>query len=220
MDLFSEASREASPTTMCFGQDAYLLHGGALLLADQLLAEVNHVKLVAPLRHMTTKMGFAMSAKMTNCGTLGWVSDRKGYRYSKIDPLTLEPWPAMPAVFVALATLAAQSVGFAHFLPDACLINAYQIGASMGLHQDIDETDFTQPIVSVSLGLPATFLFGGESRTDKPIKIPLNHGDIVVWGGESRRHYHGIMPIKRPKNNTFSGTLSEHRINLTFRKAD
>jgi DNA oxidative demethylase len=218
MDLFTETAA-ITPNPVAFATDAYLLQGGALLLADQLIAEVELIAREAPLRHMTTKMGFAMSAKMTNCGALGWVSDRKGYRYSEVDPLTLKPWPAMPAVFVALATLAAKRVGFSHFAPDACLINAYQMGASMGLHQDIDEEDFSQPIVSVSLGLAATFLFGGFNRTDKPIKLGLNHGDIVVWGGESRRRFHGIMPIKQPKLGEVNHTLHDRRINLTFRKA-
>lgn len=202
-----------------FAEDAYYLVGGASVIAAQLLASVEEVVRDAPLRHMTTKMGFNMSAKMTNCGTLGWVSDRKGYRYSAIDPLTSTPWPTMPALFARLATQAAQRVGFNNFQPDACLINQYKVGASMGLHQDIDEQDFSQPIVSVSLGLPATFLFGGHARTDKTLKIALAHGDMIVWGGKSRKHFHGIMPIKKQDSSLFDDTLGEFRVNLTFRKA-
>ena len=202
-----------------FAVDAYHLVGGASLIATQLFANVEEMVRQAPMRYMTTKMGFNMSAKMTNCGALGWVSDRKGYRYSAIDPLTSRPWPAMPALFASLATQVAQHVGFNNFHPDACLINQYKVGASMGLHQDIDEKDFSQPIVSVSLGLPATFLFGGQARTDKPIKIALTHGDIIVWGGKSRKHFHGIMPIKKQGLSLFDDTLGEFRVNLTFRKA-
>lgn len=202
-----------------FAEDAYHLVGGASVIAMQLLATLEEVVRDAPLRHMMTKMGFNMSAKMTNCGELGWISDRKGYRYSAIDPITSIPWPAMPTLFARLATQAAQHVGFHNFQPDACLINQYKVGASMGLHQDIDEQDFSQPIVSVSLGLPATFLFGGQVRTDKTLKIALTHGDMIVWGGKSRKHFHGIMPIKKPDLSLFNDTLGEFRVNLTFRKA-
>lgn len=195
--------------------DAFLLKGFALAEEAQLWVDLQKVIQAAPFRHMVTPGGFTMSVAITNCGDLGWVSDRKGYRYTQHDPLNGKPWPAMPASFQALAKAAAGEAGFKDFVPDACLINRYQIGAKMGMHQDKDEQDFNQPIVSVSLGLPATFQFGGLARSDKSINIPLQHGDVVVWGGEARLRYHGVLPLK-------SGVhpqLGEQRINLTFRKA-
>lgn len=188
-----------------------------------ILQDLANVIAQAPLRHMMTPMGFAMSAAMTNCGELGWVSGRKGYRYDAIDPNTSQPWPAMPESFMTLAKQAAADVGFKGFVPDACLINQYKIGASMGLHQDKNEMDFNQPIVSVSLGLSAVFLFGGLQRSDKPLKVPLQHGDVIVWGGETRLNFHGILPVKanqhRILNTSLDSDLSQHRVNLTFRKA-
>ena len=156
-----------------------------------------------------------MSVAMTNCGKLGWVSDKKGYRYDALDPSTGAPWQAMPMSFLQLAKNAAAEAGYANFVPDACLINQYEIGARMSLHQDKDEQDFSQPIVSVSLGCAATFLFGGLKRSDKPRKILLQHGDIVVWGGKSRLNYHGIMPLRTNNHEA----LGAYRFNLTFRKA-
>jgi DNA oxidative demethylase len=194
-------------------EKAFLLKGFANDV--QILADLQAIISAAPLRHMMTPMGFAMSAAMTNCGELGWISDKKGYRYDALNPSTGTPWPPVPASFLVLAQAAATECGFADFIPDACLINQYKIGASMGLHQDKNELDFTQPIVSVSLGIPATFLFGGLKRSDKTQKIPLNHGDIVVWGGEARLKFHGIMPLRA---NIHKG-LGAYRYNLTFRKA-
>jgi alkylated DNA repair protein (DNA oxidative demethylase) len=156
-----------------------------------------------------------MSVRTTSCGVLGWVSDTRGYRYETIDPLSGAPWPAMPVVFSALAAAAAAEAGFPDFQPDACLINCYEAGAKMGLHQDKDERDFTQPIVSVSLGIGAVFLFGGLKRSDRAFRIALNHGDGVVWGGEDRLRFHGGQPVKPAVHRRLGG----RRINLTFRKA-
>jgi alkylated DNA repair protein (DNA oxidative demethylase) len=180
-----------------------------------LLADLDSIVMHAPFRHMVTPSGFAMSVAMTNCGELGWVTDRKGYRYDAIDPLTQMPWPPMPDSFVTLSRTAALVAGYADFIPDACLINRYQTGARMGLHQDKNERDFTQPIVSVSLGVPAIFQFGGFKRTDKALNFPLYHGDVVVWGGEARLRYHGVLRLKANIHPALGGV----RINLTFRKA-
>lgn len=210
---------EPSPTeqprreTLCEG--ATVLHGFAPAHESAILHALDDVLRAAPLRHMTTPGGLRMSVAMSNCGTLGWVSDRRGYRYSPHDPESGKPWPAMPRVFATLARQAAAQAGFADFAPDACLVNRYEPGAKLSLHQDRDERDFSQPIVSVSLGLPATFLFGGPHRSDKQLRIPLMHGDVVVWGGPSRMRYHGVLPL-RDGMHPLLGTC---RINLTFRKA-
>lgn len=180
-----------------------------------LLADVERVLVTAPLRHMMTPSGFAMSVAMSNCGALGWVTDRHGYRYDAVDPLTQQPWPTIPASFAALSQQAAALAGYPDFIADACLINRYQVGARMGLHQDKNEQDFNQPIVSVSLGLTATFQFGGLKRSDKVLSLPLYHGDVVVWGGAARLRYHGVLPLKAGMH----PALGESRINLTFRKA-
>ena len=156
-----------------------------------------------------------MSVAMTNCGSLGWVSDRRGYRYDARDPLSGRPWPAMPAAFLEMAKTAARAGGFPAFEPDACLINRYEPGARLTLHQDKDESDFRAPIVSVSLGLPATFLFGGDSRKDKQRRVPLQHGDVVVWGGAARLHHHGVLALK----DGVHALLGSMRLNLTFRRA-
>jgi alkylated DNA repair protein (DNA oxidative demethylase) len=164
---------------------------------------------------MVTPGGFEMSVAMTNCGLAGWVTDRRGYRYDPNDPDSGKPWPPMPEVFLSLATEAAKEAGYPTFVPDACLINRYEPGARLSLHQDKNERDFDNPIVSVSLGLPAMFQFGGMKRTDTPRRIPLGHGDIVVWGGPSRLYYHGVLALREgdhPK-------VGRMRINLTFRKA-
>ena len=191
-----------------------VLRGFALPQAPALIDVVTEVSARAPFRHMTTPGGRAMSAAMTNCGELGWVTDAKGYRYVAEDPQSGAPWPAMPAVIRDLAVAAAAEAGFA-FAPDACLINRYLAGACMGLHSDADEPDDGAPIVSVSLGLPATFLFGGATRTAPTDKIALQHGDVVVWGGALRRAYHGIAPLKAGDH----PMLGAQRLNLTIRKA-
>ncbi|WP_347266743.1 DNA oxidative demethylase AlkB [Paracoccus sp. (in: a-proteobacteria)] len=173
---------------------ALILRGFAL--DPQLAAAIAGIAAAAPFRRMATPGGRLIGVEMTNCGALGWVSDRRGYRYTPRDPLTDRPWPGMPAAFARLAQDAAARAGFAGFQPDACLINRYHPGTGMGLHQDRDEADLTQPIVSVSLGLPATFRFGGAARGDGVAKYPLQHGDVVVWGGPSRLNWHGILPLR------------------------
>ncbi|MGE8320533.1 MAG: DNA oxidative demethylase AlkB [Comamonas sp.] len=197
------------------GPGAMVLCGFALPVVDELLAAVAGIEAAAPFRHMVTPGGFTMSVALTNCGALGWTTDRRGYRYSAIDPDSGRPWPAMPAAFARLASEAALAAGFAGFEPDACLVNRYQPGARLSLHQDKDERDYGAPIVSVSLGMPATFLFGGLARTDPTAKVPLAHGDVVVWGGADRLRYHGVAPLK----DTPHPLLGSRRINLTFRKA-
>lgn len=194
---------------------AVLLRGFAMDRAPAVWAEAAQVLTQAPLRHMVTPGGKAMSVAMTNCGTLGWVSDRRGYRYQPDDPVDGKAWPPMPAVFLALARDAASQAGFAAFTPDVCLINRYAPGTRLSLHQDRDETDLSAPIVSVSLGLPATFLFGGLARSERPRRFRLVHGDVVVWGGASRLAFHGVAPLADGQH----PLLGACRVNLTFRKA-
>jgi alkylated DNA repair protein (DNA oxidative demethylase) len=196
-------------------EGALLLRGFALPHASTLKADLDRIIAAAPLRHMMTPGGFRMSVAMTNCGCVGWVTDRKGYRYTAEDPDSDKPWPPMPKSFVELATGAASRAGYLDFQPDACLINRYEPGARMTLHQDKDEQDFNAPIVSVSMGLPAVFLFGGLSRKDRPRRLQLHSGDVVVWGGPSRLHYHGINPLK-DGDHPLTGRC---RFNLTFRRA-
>jgi DNA oxidative demethylase len=197
------------------GTGACMMKGLAGSDAAALWCQVQGVVAVAPLRHLITPGGFRMSVAMSNCGTLGWVSDRRGYRYETHDPQRGLPWPAMPLALKRLATDAAALAGYAGFEPDACLINRYHPGARMSLHQDKDEQDFTQPIVSVSLGLPAVFLFGGATRSDATQRVLLEHGDVLVWGGPTRLHFHGVMPLK-PGEHAMTGAC---RVNLTFRRA-
>ncbi len=194
---------------------AVLLRGEALPLEDAVLAALRQVCEAAPFRHMETPGGFVMSVAMTNCGAAGWVTDRTGYRYDPCDPDSKHPWPGMPAAFLKLATQAAASAGYADFAPDACLINRYVAGARLSLHQDRNERDFSAPIVSVSLGLPAVFQFGGLKRNDPVWRVTLHHGDVVVWGGPSRLRYHGVLPLKDGEH----PRLGRVRVNLTFRKA-
>jgi DNA oxidative demethylase len=194
---------------------AWLLRGFAAPDETALLAALQDVVAAASFRHMVTPGGFCMSVAMTNCGSLGWVSDRSGYRYDRVDPESGRRWPPMPASFLRLAQQAAAQAGFSDFVPDSCLINRYTPGARLSLHQDKDERDFDEPIVSVSLGIPAVFLFGGLKRTDKPARVPLTHGDVVVWGGPARLRYHGVMPLKAGHHPLVGG----QRINLTLRRA-
>jgi alkylated DNA repair protein (DNA oxidative demethylase) len=194
---------------------ATLLRGRALRLEMPLLAALDRITAEAPFRRMVTPGGFEMSVAMTNCGTVGWVTDRTGYRYDRRDPTRDAPWPAMPEIFATLARDAAADAGFADFLPDACLINFYEPGARLSLHQDKDEADYGHPVVSVSLGLPATFQFGGLKRNAPTTRIPLSHGDIIVWGGPARLAYHGVLTLKDGEH----PVLGRRRLNLTFRKA-
>jgi alkylated DNA repair protein (DNA oxidative demethylase) len=194
---------------------AVVLRGFATSYEHALVAALREVVAKAPFRHMVTPGGFRMSVAMTNCGSLGWVTDKTGYRYDATDPVTGKHWPQMPASFLRLAQEAAANAEFDQFVPDACLINRYEAGARLSLHQDKNERDFGAPIVSVSLGIPAVFLFGGLKRADKPVHVPLEHADVVVWGGPARLRYHAVMPLK-PGHHPL---LGEHRFNLTFRKA-
>lgn len=221
MDLFeNDLFENTDEKILHIAEGAMLLRRFALTNEVHLLNDLKSIIAKSPLRHMVTPGGFTMSVAMTNCGKLGWVSDKKGYRYDALNPSTGEPWQAMPMSFMQLATQAAAVAGFANFVPDACLINQYKPAARMSLHQDKDERDFTQPIVSVSLGCAATFLFGGLKRSDKPTKILLQHGDVVIWGGKSRLNYHGIMPLQATNIQTNGHeAFGACRFNLTFRKA-
>lgn len=212
MSLFDSITE---PAKEALAPGAVVLRGFVLRNEAAVLSALNGVVAKTPFRHMVTPGGFRMSVAMTNTGTLGWVSDRTGYRYDSIDPESGEKWPSMPAAFLDLARNAAMEAGFPDFVPDACLINRYEPGAKLSLHQDKDEQDFSKPIVSVSLGASAIFLFGGLKRADKTTRVSLSHGDVVVWGGPARLRYHGVAPLKQGYHPSF-GT---HRVNLTFRKA-
>ena len=192
-----------------------LLRGFAKPSEEELLAALREIVREAPFRRMFTPGGHQMSVAMTNCGNAGWVTDPGGYRYDGADPESGKPWPQMPVSFRELAVRAARDAGFADFTPDACLINRYVPGARMSLHQDKDEKDYAAPIVSVSLGLPAIFMFGGAKRSDKTQRYRLQHGDVVVWGGPSRLLFHGVAPLADGEH----PLLGRQRINLTFRKA-
>ena len=191
-----------------------LLRGFARSFEAELLPALRAIVKQAPFRHLITPGGHRMSVAMTNCGSVGWVSDETGYRYDAIDPESRQPWPAMPTVLRRLAADAASDAGFNGFEPEACVINRYVPGAKLSLHQDKDELDFAAPIVSVSLGLPAIFLFGGAKRADKPNRYRLEHGDVVVWGGPSRLFFHGVAPLADGEH----ALMGRQRINLTFRK--
>lgn len=213
-DLFGHAAPAAlRDEPLCEG--AVVLRGFALADQRDLLHAIDAIATQAPFRHLITPGGFRMSVGMTNAGPLGWVSDRRGYRYDPIDPDSGKPWPPLPDVFRNLATSAAAQAGFSGFVPDACLINRYVPGTRLTLHQDRNERDFEQPIVSVSLGISAVFLFGGMQRADRAMRVPLAHGDVVVWGGPARLRYHGVLPLK-PNHHE---ALGECRLNLTFRRA-
>jgi alkylated DNA repair protein (DNA oxidative demethylase) len=214
VDLFDSVS-ELRPSRQPLAEGAVLLRGLAARRECELVAALHDVVAEAPFRHMVTPGGHQMSVAMTNCGSLGWITDRTGYRYGQSDPETARPWPAMPLPFRELAGQAAAEAGFGGFSPDACLINRYRPGARMSLHQDRDERDLGAPIVSVSLGLPAIFLFGGLKRSDIPRRFRLEHGDVVVWGGPARLAFHGVAPLADGEHNL----NGRQRINLTFRKA-
>jgi DNA oxidative demethylase len=213
VDLF-ESVPDVRPSQEAMAERAVLLRGFAKPFEADLIADMSAIVAQAPFRHMVTPGGQQMSVAMTNCGSVGWVTDRTGYRYDGVDPVSGKPWPAMPPSFRALAGQAAAQAGFEGFCPEACLINRYQPGARMSLHQDKDETDFAAPIVSVSLGLPAIFLFGGLKRSDRPRRFRLEHGDIAVWGGPTRLAFHGVAPLADGEH----ALMGRQRINLTFRK--
>ena len=212
LDLFAADTPELEDEVLDPG--AMVLRGFASAREAALKDDVARVTAAAPFRHLITPGGFRMSVAMTNCGELGWVSDRRGYRYDPVDPESGARWPALPESFLALARDAAARAGYAGFVPDACLVNRYAPGARLSMHQDRDEKDLRAPIVSVSLGLPAVFLWGGGQRGDRTRPVALHHGDVVVWGGPSRLRFHGVRPLKDGEH-PFAGA---HRINITFRK--
>ena len=210
-DLFAVEENRVEP----LGEGAARLRGFAESVGATLFDDVQRVIALAPLRRMVTPGGLQMSVAMTNCGALGWVSDRSGYRYDPLDPRSGNPWPAMPVAFTRLAHDAAAAAGFAGFAPDACLVNCYEAGTRLSLHQDRDEHDYAHPIVSVSLGVGAVFQFGGLKRSDRPLRVRLEHGDVVVWGGPSRLRHHGVLPLEQDMH----PLTGARRFNLTFRKA-
>ena len=214
LDLFSDLPPSPEPAQMPLAPGAVLLRGFAQSTDAELLRALDAVSAQAPPRHMQTPGGYTMSVATTSCGSLGWVSDSHGYRYAALDPRSGQPWPAMPACFMDVAHRAAAQAGYTNFSPESCLVNTYTPGAKLSLHQDKDEKDLTAPIVSVSLGLPAVFLFGGAKRSDKPQRYRLLHGDVVVWGGPSRLAYHGVLPLADGEH----ALLGRRRINLTFRR--
>jgi len=213
-DLPTDAGVAEEHREEAIAPGAVLLRGFALPFVDNVLAVLSDIPAQAPFRHMTTPWGAAMSVAMTNCGEAGWLTDHAGYRYDRIDPETGQPWPAMPECFRELASRAADRAGYPGFVPDACLITRYAPGTRLTLHQDRDERDYAHPIVSVSLGLPATFQFGGPKRRDAVRSFVVRHGDVVVWGGVSRLAYHGVAELKLGEH----PLLGNHRINLTFRR--
>ena len=212
-DLFDSVA-EAQPSREEIADGAVLLRAFVRPIEGELIAAVRAIVAQSPFRRMTTPGGHLMSVAMTNCGARGWITDHTGYRYDPIDPRTGAPWPAMPPVLRDLALRAAEQGGFTGFAPDACLVNRYTPGTRLSLHQDKDELDYAAPIVSVSLGLPATFLFGGMARSDKPRRFRLVHGDVVVWGGPNRLAYHGVAALADGEH----PLLGRQRINLTFRR--
>jgi DNA oxidative demethylase len=212
-DLFDTHSPGGEKVAL--GADAVVLRRFACDIQTELLTALDTVTALAPFRNMVTPGGYTMSVAMTNCGAAGWVTDLSGYRYTRQDPISGNLWPPMPAIFLSLAARAAAIAGFQDFLPDACLINRYAPGAKLSLHQDKNETDFSAPIVSVSLGLPAKFLFGGLRRNDRVTRVELRHGDVVVWGRSVRLAYHGVDTLKDGEH----PVTGRCRFNLTFRKA-
>jgi len=213
VDLFAGVP-DVRPAREMMAEGAFLLRGFVGSAEAELIAVLRGIVAQSPFRHMVTPGGHRMSVAMTNCGSAGWITDRAGYRYGADDPETGKPWPAMPSLLLDLASRAADRAGFAPFAPEVCLINRYVPGARMSLHQDRDELDFGAPIVSVSLGLPATFLFGRLKRSDKPRRFRLEHGDVAVWGGPARLYFHGVAPLADGEHPLMGG----QRINLTFRK--
>lgn len=212
LELFEVTARNQRQR---LGPAAMVLRGFALPYVRELMPAIAGIEAASPFRNMVTPGGFTMSVALTNCGALGWTTDRRGYRYTSVDPDTDEPWPLMPEVFSRLANEAAKAAGFNDFEADACLVNRYTPGARLSLHQDKNERDYDAPIVSVSLGMRATFLFGGHARADPTVKVLLQHGDVMVWGGVDRLRYHGVMPLKDEPHSL----LGSQRINFTFRKA-
>ena len=214
-DLFADDALQQPAGREQIGEETYVLRGYALPWIERLLPELRQVLAQSPFRQMVTPGGFTMSAALSSCGALGWTTDTRGYRYSPLDPRSQQPWPNMPDALRQLAIEAAADAGFVNFAPDACLINRYVPGARMSLHQDKNERCYHAPVVPVSLGLPAIFLFGGHARSDKTQKVSLFHGDVAVWGGVDRLRFHGVLPIKEGVH----AVMGPQRINLTFRTA-
>lgn len=217
-ELFQQHLVEHTPeheVMQRWSPDSLLWKGVARRYESELMTAVEHIFRTAPPRQLQTPGGKTMSAAMTNSGDFGWVSDRKGYRYEATDPLSGRAWPALPKVFRTLAQFVAHEAGYANFEPDVALVNLYQPGTAMSLHQDRDEADFTQPIVSISLGLPVTFLWGGQQRRDKPEQHLLEHGDVLVWGGADRLRFHGVKKLAEGQH----PLCGRQRINITLRRA-
>ena len=214
LPLFLDTAEDAPPSVV-LGPRALVLRGFALKRASELVAAIGAIAAVSPFRHMVVPGGWKMSVALTNCGEAGWVTDRTGYRYDAIDPETGRRWPAMPRAFTQLAVEAAAAADFIGFRPDACLVNRYAPGARLSLHQDRNERDFDQPIVSVSLGLPAIFLWGGKTRGDRAWRVPLFHGDVVIWGGPDRLTFHGVHTLAEGEH----PVTGAYRYNFTFRRA-
>ena len=212
-DLFDDAS--LFPSQQQLAEGVCLLSGQANSMMPAIWQAVEDVLRQAPLRQMQTPGGYTMSVAMSNCGELGWISDRHGYRYSRLDPQSGQPWPAMPEILQELARIWAAEAGFDNFVSNACLINCYQAGSKMSLHLDRDERDFAHPILTLSLGLPARFMLGGLQRQDPYRKLLLQHGDVLVFGGPARLCFHGIMPLADGDH----ALLGKRRISLTFRRA-
>ncbi|HEY4714567.1 MAG TPA: DNA oxidative demethylase AlkB [Aquirhabdus sp.] len=213
IDLFDDFA-DIHSRWITISEDAVILRSYATDIAADLIKSLDAIITQAPLRQMKTPNGYTMSVQTTSCGALGWISDARGYRYEQTDPDSGQHWPPMPQSFLKLANNAAKEAGFNDFIPDSCLINSYQAGAKLSLHQDKNERDFTAPIISISLGLPAIFLFGGSVRSARPQRHRLEHGDVVVWGGVSRMAFHGIEPLV----DGYHPLTGKLRINLTFRK--
>lgn len=206
---------ERAIDVLSIGARAAVLTGFARERAPALFADMLEIAAISPFRRMVTPGGRGMSIAVTNSGDLGWVSDRTGYRFDPADPLTGRRWPAFPPQFHNLAVEAAAVLGFVDFTPDACLINRYTAGARLSFHQDRNELDFSQPVVTVSLGLPAMFLWGGHERGDRPARVLLTHGDVMVWGGPDRLRFHGVGPLA----DGWHPLTGRARYSLTFRKA-
>jgi DNA oxidative demethylase len=212
-DLFDAVPTSRASETLAEG--AVVLRGFASAEEHTLIECVHAVTAAAPFRNMITPGGFRMSVAMSNCGEVGWVTDGSGYRYDRLDPLTGRSWPPMPEPIRALAIRAAHAAGYVPFKPDACLINRYEPGSRLSLHQDRNERDFAPPVVSISLGLPATFLFGGDERRERPRRLRLASTDVVVWGGRARLAFHGVAPLEEGLH----PETGRCRFNLTVRAA-
>ena len=206
-DLFSQTTTETQEIL----SDMYILRSFTSLAS--LIDEVKSVVQRAPLRYMQTPGGKKLNISMTNCGEYGWISESSGYRYTKHDPTSGQKWPNMPESFQLLAMQAARKCDFNGFKPNACLINHYKLGRNLTAHQDKNEPDLSQPIVSVSLGMSARFQIYGDSRNNKPLEIELYDGDVMVWGRSARLIYHGV----KTNHSIPHPILGTHRINLTFR---